>query len=41
MNINTAGTVRMDDRSAASGMARYPLATVAGHALDGMGGLSE
>lgn len=31
----------MADRSAASGMARYPLATVAGHALDGMGGLSE
>lgn len=26
---------------AASGMARYPLATVAGHALDGMGGLPE
>ena len=36
-----AGTVRMADRSAVSGMARYPLATVAGHALDGMGGLSE
>lgn len=26
---------------AASGMARYPLATVAGRALDGMGGLTE
>lgn len=26
---------------AASGMARYPLVTVAGHALDGMGGLPE
>lgn len=35
------GMLRMADRSAASGMARYPLATVAGHALDGMGGLSE
>lgn len=39
--LEAAGTVRMADRSAASGMARYPLATVAGHALDGMGGLSE
>ena len=36
-----AGAVRMTGRSAASGMARYPLATVAGHVLDGMGGLSE
>lgn len=27
--------------SAASGMARYPLATVADHALDSMGGLTE
>ena len=36
-----AGILRMDGRSAASGMARYPLATVAGHALDGMGGLTE
>lgn len=36
-----AGILRMAGRSAASGMARYPLATVAGHALDGMGGLSE
>lgn len=39
--LEAAGTVRMADRSAVSGMARYPLATVAGHALDGMGGLSE
>lgn len=39
--LEAAGTVRMAGRSAASGMARYPLATVAGHALDGMGGLSE
>ena len=38
--LEAAGTVRMADRSAVSGMARYPLATVAGHALDGMGGLS-
>ena len=36
-----AGILRMADRSAASGMARYPLATVAGRALAGMGGLSE
>lgn len=35
------GMLRMAARSAASGMARYPLATVAGHALDGMGGLTE
>lgn len=35
------GMLRMAGRSAASGMARYPLATVAGHALDGMGGLPE
>lgn len=35
-----AGILRMAGRSAASGMARYPLATVAGHALDGMGGVS-
>ena len=28
--LEAAGTVRMADRSAASGMARYPLATVAG-----------
>lgn len=31
----------MAGRSAASGMARYPLATVAGHALESMGGLTE
>lgn len=31
----------MADRSAASGMARYPLATVAGHVLEGMGSLLE
>lgn len=39
--LEAAGMLRMAARSAASGMARYPLATVAGHALDGMGGLSE
>ena len=33
--------LRMAARSAASGMARYPLATVADHALDGMGGQLE
>ena len=33
--------LRMAARSAASGMARYPLATVAGHALESMGGLTE
>lgn len=38
--LEAAGTVRMADRSAASGMARYPLATVSGRALDGMGGVS-
>lgn len=36
-----AGILRMAGRSAASGMARYPLATVAGHALENMGGLTE
>ena len=36
-----AGILRMAGRSAASGMARYPLATVAGHALESMGGLTE
>lgn len=36
--LEAAGILRMAGRSAASGMARYPLATVAGHALDGMGG---
>lgn len=35
--LEAAGTVRIADRSAASGMARYPLATVAGRALAGMG----
>lgn len=38
--LEAAGMLRMADRSAAT-VARYPLATVAGHALDGMGGLSE
>ena len=36
-----AGILRMAGRSAASGMARYPLATVAGRALAGMGGQLE
>ena len=36
-----AGMLRMAARSAASGMARYPLATVAGHTLESMGGLPE
>ena len=31
--LEAAGTVRMADRSAASGMARYPLATVAGRLI--------
>ena len=39
--LEAAGMLRMAARSAASGMARYPLATVAGHALESMGGLSE
>lgn len=39
--LEAAGMLRMAARSAASGMARYPLATVAGRALDGMGGLPE
>lgn len=39
--LKASGAIRMAARSAASGMARYPLATVAGHALDGMGGLPE
>ena len=39
--LEAAGTVRMAGGSAASGMARYPLATVAAHALDGMGGQLE
>lgn len=39
--LEAAGMLRMAARSAASGMARYPLATVAGHVLDGMGGQLE
>lgn len=39
--LDAAGMLRMAARSAASGMARYPLATVAGHALESMGGLLE
>lgn len=39
--LEAAGMLRMAARSAASGMARYPLATIAGRALDGMGGLTE
>lgn len=39
--LEAAGMLRMAGRSAASEMARYPLATVAGHVLDGMGGLPE
>lgn len=39
--LEATGLLHMAGRSAASGMARYPLATVAGHALDGMGGLPE
>lgn len=39
--LEAAGMLRMAGRSAASGMARCPLATVAGHVLDGMGGLTE
>ena len=39
--LEAAGMLRTDGSSAASGMARYPLATVAGRALDGMGGLTE
>lgn len=39
--LEAAGLLRMAGRSAASGMARYPLATVAGHALADMGGLPE
>ena len=39
--LEAAGMLRMAARSAASGMARYPLATVAGHALESMGGLLE
>ena len=39
--LETAGLLCMAARSAASGMARYPLATVAGRALENMGGLTE
>lgn len=39
--LEAAGLLRMAARSAASGMARYPLATVAGRALSDMGGLTE
>lgn len=39
--LEAAGLLRMAARSAASGMARYPLATVAGRALESMGGLTE
>lgn len=39
--LKDSGAIRMAARSAASGMARYPLATVAGHALADMGGLPE
>lgn len=39
--LEAAGMLRMAARSAASGMARYPLATVADHALDGTGCLTE
>lgn len=39
--LEAAGMLRMAARSAASGMARYPLATVTGRALENMGGLTE
>lgn len=39
--LEAADAVRMAGRSTASGMGRYPLATVAGSVLDGMGGLPE
>lgn len=39
--LEAAGLLRMAGRSAASGMARYQLATVAGRALENMGGLTE
>ena len=39
--LEAAGMLRMAARSAASGMARYPLATVTGRALESMGGLTE
>lgn len=39
--LEAAGLLRMAARSAASGMARYPLATVSGRALESMGGQLE
>lgn len=39
--LEAAGMLRMAARSAVSGMARYQLATVAGRALESMGGLTE
>lgn len=39
--LEAAGAVRMAGRSAASGMTRYPLATVAERTLESMGGLTE
>lgn len=39
--LEASGAIRMSGRSAASGMARYPLATVAGRALADMGGLTD
>lgn len=39
--LEAAGMLRMAARSAASGMARCPLATVAGRVLENMGGLTE
>lgn len=39
--LEAAGTVRMADRSAASGMARYPLATVVEYESGGDGGAFE
>ena len=39
--LEAAGMLRMAGRSAASGMARYPLATVSGRALAGSGGQLE
>lgn len=39
--LEAAGLIRMAAHSAASGMARYPLATVAGHALTVMANLPE
>lgn len=39
--LEAAGLLRMAARSAASGMARYPLVTVAGQAFESMGGLTE